>query len=126
MAVGGGLRRTVPSENRLDTVYGALWRLIEGFGIDLKIMVIARFESGSRHLRTPCKTQFFHEELFVVELLPPQCHPNWLGEYPAEGVQSGLLHAGHEVPVDIKCVPHRGMLEHLGDCVYVGAATNDA
>ena len=72
-------------------------------------------------------TGFTDEPLLDIEQLPPQCHHNWLGEYPIEGVQCGLLHAGHEVALDIECDPHRGMSEHLGDCVYVGTlAKGDA
>jgi hypothetical protein len=40
MAFGGGSRDSVTSKNRLDSAYGALWRLNVGFGTDsLKIMV---------------------------------------------------------------------------------------
>jgi hypothetical protein len=58
-----------------------------------------------------------------VEVLPPQFHHNWLGEYPVEGVQSGLLHARHEVTVDVESDPFRGMPKHLGVGVDVGTIT---
>jgi hypothetical protein len=38
-AVDGGLRRSMTSKSRLDSVYGALWWLTVGFRTDLKIMV---------------------------------------------------------------------------------------
>jgi hypothetical protein len=50
LAFGGGLRMSVISKNRLDSAYGALWRLTEDFGTDLKIMVPPVLISGSRHL----------------------------------------------------------------------------
>jgi hypothetical protein len=50
-AVDGGLRRSMTSKSRLDSVYGALWRLTVGFRTDLKIMVspvrISRFKRAS-------------------------------------------------------------------------------
>ena len=67
--------------------------------------------------------EFVRDGFLGVEVLPPQCHHNWLGEYPIEGVQSGLLHARHEVAVDVEGDPHRGMPEHLGDGVDIGALT---
>ena len=39
MAFGGGLRGLMTSKNRLDSAFGALWRLTVGFGTNLKIMV---------------------------------------------------------------------------------------
>jgi len=44
-----------------------------------------------------------------------------LGEHPAKVLPGRGLHPRHQVPVDVEGDLHRGVPEHLGDGVDVGA-----
>jgi hypothetical protein len=67
---------------------------------ELKIMV------SPVRIRVPPLIKVLQNAGFVrngysdVEVLAPQLHHSWLGEYAVEGVQCGFLHARHEVAVN--------------------------